>query len=115
MAARTRRATTTWLNAETLPCRHCSSRRPSQQAIPLVDATLGWAQGGNKPMLRLCLERLLPPRREAPVWLNLPPIETRGDLRQAMKAVANAVAQGDLGAAHGLRLVRMFNEIYAHL
>ena len=86
-----------------------------RKTLSLVDATLGWAQGGNKPMLRLCIERLLPPRREAPVWLNLPPIETRGDVREAMKAVVNAVGQGDIGAAHGLRLMRMFNEIYYRL
>src|SRR4029077_3934531 len=64
-----------------------------RKTVSLIDAALGWARGAKKPMLRLCLERLLPPRREAPVWLNLPPIESRADLRQAMKAVANAVAQ----------------------
>lgn len=86
-----------------------------RKAIPLVDATIGWAEGGNKPMLRLCMERLLPPRREAPVWLKLPPIENRGDVRDALAAVANAVAQGDITSAHGLRLVRMFTEIYRFL
>jgi hypothetical protein len=66
-------------------------------------------------MLRLYVQRMVPPRQEVPVWLNLPPIENRGDLRAAMKAVATAVAQGDIASAQGLRLVRLFSEIYRYL
>src|SRR3954449_4114551 len=78
----------------------------------LVDRAIGWGQGGDKSMLRLYLQRLVPPRPEVPVWLNLPPIEDRDGLRAAMKAVATGVAQGDITSAQGLRLVRLFTEIY---
>ena len=81
----------------------------------LVDRAIGWGQGGDKSMLRLYLQRMVPPRPEVPVWLNLPPIEDRAGLRAAMMAVANGVAQGDIPSAQGLRLVRLFNEIYHHL
>src|SRR4051812_49126102 len=37
----------------------------------LVDRAIGWGQGGDKSMLRLYLQRLVPPRPEVPVWLNL--------------------------------------------
>jgi hypothetical protein len=49
------------------------------------------------------------------VWLNLPPIEDRGDLRAAMRAVATGVAQRDVTSAQALRLVRLFTEIYGYL
>lgn len=81
----------------------------------LVDRAIGWGQGGDKSMLRLYLQRLVPPRPEVPVWLNLPPIEDRDGLRAAMKAVATGVAQGDITSAQGLRLVRLFTEIYRYL
>src|SRR5215212_5518734 len=81
----------------------------------LVDRAIGWGQGGDNSMLRLYLQRLVPPRPEVPVWLNLPPIEDRGGLRAAMKAVATGVAQGDITSAQGLRLVRLFTEIYRYL
>lgn len=81
----------------------------------LVDRVIGWGQGGDKSMLRLYAQRMLPPRPEVPVWLNLPPIEDRAGLRAAMQAVANGVARGDIPSAQGLRLVRLFNEIYYHL
>jgi hypothetical protein len=81
----------------------------------LVDRVIGWGQGGDKSMLRLYAQRMVPPRQEVPVWLDLPPIEDRAGLRAAMKAVANGVARGDIPSAQGLRLVRLFNEIYYHL
>ena len=81
----------------------------------LVDKVIGWGQGSDRSMLRLFTQKMVPPRHEVPVWLNLPPIENRADLRAAMKAVATGVAQGDITSAQGLRLVRMFGEIYGYL
>ena len=87
----------------------CSTTRPSSFSV------IGWGQGSDKSMLRLYTQKMVPPRQEVPVWLNLPPIENCADLRAAMKAVATGVAQGDIPSAQGLRLVRLFNEIYRHL
>jgi hypothetical protein len=86
-----------------------------RKTIQLVDKGIGWGQGSDKSMLRLYTQKMVPPRQEVPVWLNLPPIENRADLRAAMKAVATGVAQGDIPSAQGLRLVRLFNEIYQYL
>lgn len=81
----------------------------------LVDKVIGWGQGSDKTMLRLFTQKMVPPRQEVPVWLNIPPIETRADVRAALRAVANGVAQGDIPSAQGLRLMRLFNELYYHL
>ena len=78
----------------------------------LVDKVIGWGQGRDKSMLRLFTQKMVPPRQEVPVWLNIPPIETHSDLKAALRAVANSVAQGDIPSAQGLRLVRLFNELY---
>jgi hypothetical protein len=85
------------------------------KTVRLVHKAIGWGQGGDKSMLRLYVQRMVPPRQEMPVWLNLPPIEDRGDLRAALKAVATGVAQGDIPSAQGLRLVRLFRELYRYL
>ncbi|MGH8566015.1 MAG: hypothetical protein ACREXW_18775 [Gammaproteobacteria bacterium] len=37
------------------------------------------ALAGDVTALRLCLKPLVPPSREAPVSLDLPPLETRAD------------------------------------
>jgi hypothetical protein len=86
-----------------------------RKTVQLVDKVIGWGQGSDKSMLRLYTQKMVPPRQEVPVWLNLPPIEDRGDLRAAMKAVATGVAQGDIPSAQGLRLVRLFTELYRYL
>jgi hypothetical protein len=44
--------------------------------------------------LRLCLDRVLAPRRGRPVELALPPIDSAADLVSAMAAVAAATARG---------------------
>ena len=85
------------------------------KTIQLVDKVIGWGQGSDKSMLRLYVQKMVPPRQEVPVWLNLPPIENRGDVEAAMRAVATGVAQGDIASAQGLRLVRLFSEIYRYL
>ena len=82
-----------------------------RKTLQLVDKVIGWGQGSDKSMLRLYTQKMVPPRQEVPVWLNVPPIENCGDLRTALKAVATGVAQGDIPSAQGLRLVRLFNEI----
>ena len=46
--------------------------------------------------LRLCLDRIAPPRRDAPVTFALPPIQTASDAAKAAGAVLDAVALGDL-------------------
>ena len=81
----------------------------------LVDKVIGWGQGSDKSMLRLFTQKMVPPRQEVPVWLNIPPIETRADVEAALRAVATGVAQGDIPSAQGLRLVRLFTQMYYYL
>jgi hypothetical protein len=54
------------------------------------------ALAGDVTALRLCLDRILPPRRDRSISFALPPITTSGDIVQASAAVANAVAEGAL-------------------
>ena len=81
----------------------------------LVDRVIGWGQGSDKAMLRTYVQRMVPPRPEVPVWLNLPPIETHRELKEALLAIANGVAQGEIPSAQGLRLVRLYTELWRFL
>jgi hypothetical protein len=51
---------------------------------------------GDAAALRLCLECILPPRRDRPVSLALPPLRGAGDAVRAMAAITTAVADGGL-------------------
>jgi len=46
--------------------------------------------------LRICLDRILPPRKDRPVAFEIPPITTIEDAPKVMAAVTAAVAQGGL-------------------
>ena len=86
-----------------------------RKTVRLVDRAIGWAEGGDKTTLRAYLQRIVPPRPQVPVWLNVPAIESRRDVAAALRAIANAVAQGEVNSAQGLRLVRLYTEIYRYL
>lgn len=46
--------------------------------------------------LKLCMDRIVPPRRDRPVSFTLPKIEGPAEAATAMAAVLQAAAQGEL-------------------
>jgi hypothetical protein len=71
------------------------------QAEALTRKAVELALAGNSMALRLCLERVLPPRKDLPVNLNLPPLQGVDDLPQAFQAIIAAVAQGEISPGEG--------------
>ena len=75
------------------------------EAESLTRQAVTMALGGDVVALRLCLERIVPPRRDAPVAFALPAVQSAGDAAKAAAAVLAAVAGGDLtpteGTCHG--------------
>ena len=65
------------------------------------------ALGGDTTALRLCLERIAPPRRDAPVQFDLPRMETARDAATAAGAVLEAVALGDLTPTEGAHIMAL--------
>jgi len=60
---------------------------------------------GDMAALRLCLERLLPPRRDRPVTFELPKIENVNDLVIASSAILKACAAGTLSPGEALEVM----------
>ena len=54
------------------------------------------ALAGDMTALRLCLERVVPPRKDSPVKVVLPPMESAADIPTAMASILAAVAAGEL-------------------
>jgi hypothetical protein len=66
---------------------------------------------GDVTALRLCLERIAPPRKDAPVMFPMPSMRSAGDAAKAAGAVLEAVADGELTpieGAHVMGLVDAF-------
>jgi len=77
------------------------------EAEALTRQAVTMALGGDTTALRLCLERIAPPRRDAPVTFDLPPMETARDAAKAAGAVLGAVADGDLTPTEGAHIMAL--------
>jgi hypothetical protein len=66
------------------------------QAEALTNKAVDLALGGDMAALRLCMDRILPPRKDRPVTFDLPPIKSAGDAAAVTSAVLVAVAAGEL-------------------
>lgn len=89
--------------------------KATQAALALIEGegealtrkAIDMALAGDGVALRLCLERLVPPRKDAPVRFDLPAMEGAERAASAMGAILSGVANGDLtpseaGALAGL-------------
>jgi len=59
------------------------------------------AYQGNTTAMRLCMERLMPARRQRTLTFKLQPLKTIGDVAAASEAVVSGVARGQLTPAEG--------------
>jgi hypothetical protein len=66
------------------------------QAEALTNKAVEMALNGDMAALRLCMDRILPPRKDRPVTFDLPPIKCAGDAAAVTSAVLVAVAAGEL-------------------
>jgi hypothetical protein len=69
------------------------------EAEALTRKAIEMALEGDGPAMRLCLERLCPPRKDRPVAFDLPPVDTLADLVKATGAIVKAVAAGEISPA----------------
>jgi hypothetical protein len=74
------------------------------EAETLTRKAIELAQDGDTVALRLCLDRLLPPRKDRPISFALPAIETTDDLPKATGAIVAAVAAGELTPAEAAEI-----------
>ena len=81
------------------------------QQEALTQAAIDKALEGDVTALRLCLDRIAPARKDAPVSFALPEIETADDAAKAARAILKAIAEGDvtpLEAATVMAVVEQF-------
>ena len=81
-------------------CRHKATRAAEAllagEAGALTRKAIETALQGDVAALRLCLERLLPPRKDRPIEVDLPALKRPSDITAAMATLARAVGEGQL-------------------
>jgi hypothetical protein len=83
------------------------------EAEALTRKAIELAKAGDMSALRLCLDRILPVRRDRPVAFELPILKHARDAVKALAAIARAVADGDLTPMEAAELSKVVDG-YAH-
>ncbi len=66
------------------------------QATALTQKAIDLALSGDMAALRLCLDRILPPRKDRPLSFDFPAITNAAEAAKAMSAILAAVASGEI-------------------
>lgn len=77
------------------------------RAAELVEALVGAAKAGNAAALRICFDRVAPPRNGRPVPFALPPLACRADVVDAARRIVTGVADGELTPEEAQDLFRV--------
>ncbi len=77
------------------------------EAQAITQKAVQMALEGDGAALRLCLERIVPPRRDAPVTFDLPAMKTAKDAALAAASVLTSVADGELTPAEGAHVMAL--------
>ena len=74
------------------------------EAQALTHKAVELALEGNTAALRMCLDRLMVPRRDRAPPLAMQPVRDAGDLAPAMATIMTAAGRGEIFARRGARL-----------
>src|SRR5690606_28439257 len=77
------------------------------EAEALTRRAIELAKAGDMQALRLCMDRLAPPRKDRSVAFDLPVIETVDDLPKATRAIMDAVSVGDITPSEAAELGKL--------
>ena len=77
------------------------------KAETITSKLIELAEAGDIYAIKLCMDRLIPPRKELPVEFTLPPLQTPADLTAAMAAIIRAVAEGKILASQAVELAKL--------
>ena len=81
--------------------------RPLARAEAIGQKLVELAENGDIAAIRICMDRLAPARRDEPVEVELPPIDTPADSVAAAETIVAGVAAGDLTASEAADLAKV--------
>lgn len=65
-------------------------------ANAIAEKCIEKAKEGDMAAIRLCMDRLYPPRKDSPIFFEIPQMETAADAVRVMASVMAALASGDI-------------------
>lgn len=77
------------------------------EAEAITRKVIEMAKDGDPQAMRMCLDRLVPPRKDRLVQFDLPPVETVADVATVTKALLEAAAAGDITPGEAAELGKL--------
>jgi hypothetical protein len=81
------------------------------EAEEIIRTVITKAKQGDVTCLRLCVDRLVPPRRDRPVYFAMPALKSAEDASKAIAAINAGVASGELTPSEAAELCTVI-EVY---
>jgi hypothetical protein len=75
----------------------------------LTRKAIEMALAGDGAAMRLCLDRIAPPRKDSPIQFAIPRMATAHDAAKAAAAVLEAVSLGDLTPVEGAQVMALID------
>ncbi len=77
------------------------------QATALTQKAIDLALAGDMAALRICLDRILPPRKDRPITFDFPAITTAAEAATTMSAILAGVAGGEITPAEASEIAKL--------
>jgi hypothetical protein len=77
------------------------------QAEALTQKAIRLALDGDMTALRICIDRILPPRKDRPITFSLPPISCASDAAKASASLVAAVSSGEITPSEAAEIGRL--------
>ena len=87
-----------------------TQRLIEDQSEAITQKAVEMALAGDTTALRLCIERIAPVRKDAPVEFNLPNVKTAGDAAKAAAALLRAVSEGAVTPLEGATVMGLLEQ-----
>jgi hypothetical protein len=94
-----------------LGARNAATRLAEQlldgEAAAITRKAIALAKSGDRLALRLCMDRIVPPRRDRPGHFAIPELNSAADASKAIASITQALAHGQLGFSEAAELSKL--------
>jgi hypothetical protein len=106
-----RRAEVVIQRGRPLGARNAATRLAEQlldgEAAAITRKAIALAKSGDRLALRLCMDRIVPPRRDRPGHFAIPELNSAADASKAIASITQALAHGQLGFSEAAELSKL--------
>jgi hypothetical protein len=83
----------------------------SGESGALTRKAIDMALGGDTTALRICIDRLVPPCKDRPIHLKVPPMTNTGDAVSIMEKITTSVMEGEITPSEAMSVAGVV-EVY---